>query len=128
MFLVELNRAALAIPDASNGNLPIHVACGGCRSHLLDIAALKLLATAYPDGLDACNRDGKRALHLACARLKRGGSQVIAMIRILIDAYPEALERRDFNESTPIMTAISSGPSGAELSPEALCLLQDMIE
>jgi ankyrin repeat protein len=90
-FLMERDPDGASTIDKS-GKIPLHYAA---RNGALELTT-KLLER-FPGGIHVKDHDGKLPIHLAC---NNGSNE--ALVRLLIDKYPESLKEKDKSQSIPL--------------------------
>lgn len=120
------------IRTKSTGELPLHKYLIHYESSM-DLQVVKLLVDLYPWSVyDRSNYMHRTPLHYACSAL-RADPQHLAVIRFLVDQYPEALEVKDRLGYTPVACALlfsqeetfSLVVNLVDLHPESISIPQD---
>ena len=81
----------------TNGDLPIHIACGK-HAH---IPLLEFLLEQDPDSIRSQNESGSLPLHMVFHNM----SPPLDMLRFLVQRYPDSVRSRDTNGDLPIHIA-----------------------
>jgi ankyrin repeat protein len=115
MLLMDDYPAALSTA-ANDGSLPIHIACASKQSQNL----MEMLVTRYPEALGVADCEGQLPLHVCCA-LPWAYPAVIAL---LLEHCPAAIEHMDHAGRTPLMVACENNEIGLEV---LLLLLQAQV-
>ena len=104
--LAPLRSGELEQEDARNGRNPLHIACS-CDS--AGIYVLRTLVEAAPHIASKVDYEGSTPLH--CLLQHEYCSPPDEALRLLIDAYPDAIAIRDIYGRTPLFRAIEKNLS-----------------
>lgn len=100
-FLLELDTCLIR-EAGNNGQLPIHVACGGFETSKLEV--LITLVECYSESLQVADDDGQLPLHIYLCQVDDIELQA-DFLQLLLEVYPDAIHHANGNGLLPLHSA-----------------------